>query len=272
MKKLIYSDDTAKIFLKNLAENELQNLDIKALEYYFDSITETITKQPITKNNQTININQSVELVYNFLEEPIKSIYDEILFTIFKFDLGPRGYFQYNHKTQERIINIPITKTMMDSYTIVHELIHYINSFPDPSYQSRRFLGEGISMSAEKLFGYYIKDENKAQYDINATINKINNAREKLVLLKHYLEHQEIILERLKQQSSINFLNECLSFQEPKIAEYIKYINGYIITTLIDDYEKMEYFNKQVSNDEKIDKILGKFNKKEYHNTIITRN
>lgn len=77
------------------------------------------------------------------------------------------AYSAYDIITKNRIIYIPLTDTIEDSFAIVHELMHDLNldiSMLDEN-PTRLFYTEGLSLLGEFLLEFYLKNKHIKQFN-----------------------------------------------------------------------------------------------------------
>jgi hypothetical protein len=127
------------------------------------------------------------------------------------------AYQFYDAEVNKGIIYVPVTFTLEDSYTIIHELFHDINcSYTGSSSVGRHYLTEGLSFLGELLFSEFLKSRN---------IKEVNHC-----LLKS--------METLKLQSLI------VNFELRLVLEYLKngYIDEYVVSNIFWSYST-EYYD-----------------------------
>ena len=56
------------------------------------------------------------------------------------------GQSYYNHESQRRVVEVPITRTIEDAFVMVHEVLHDMNLKPNSNTADRMLYTETISM------------------------------------------------------------------------------------------------------------------------------
>lgn len=175
------------------------------------------------KYRKKYSLEQSDKLVEEFLESLNPEYLDyyrlrkEDGTVVFDEKSHELAYQFYDAEVNKGIIYVPVTFTLEDSYTIVHELFHDINcSYTGSSSVGRHYLTEGLSFLGELLFSDFLKSKN---------IKEVNHC-----LLKS--------METLKLQALI------VNFELRLVLEYLKngYIDGYVVDNVFLSYPA-EYYD-----------------------------
>lgn len=117
-----------------------------------------------------IKLNYAVNLSYSFLKSISndyasyfeKRLNDGTILFSEKFEIG-ESY--YDLKSCKRVIHIPITKSIEDSYVMVHEILHDMNLTETFDSGCRVLVTEAISILGELLFRDFLIEHNLSKLD-----------------------------------------------------------------------------------------------------------
>lgn len=229
-----------------------------------------------------INVDDSINLVREYLSSIDKKYceeFDMLLRTgVFDIYLPEDDYFEHPEgalttpKPQAEIF-IPITYSLLDTITIIHEFFHYTNDVEDELIGSREVFTEMISIYFEFRFmeflikkGYDSLNMDKLVYDrLNATFDSANNLSFNSCIFDIYHNTGNINKENIKFVDKFRDAYEKNTeyildyYEDSEQLSQVKYfINdlGYVIGTLlvinalkepeISDI-RMNYINKNIS-------------------------
>lgn len=183
---------------------------------FIKTLNDIILKNPIKQKNQKydekIDINYSASLVYSFfksLNEEYASHFEKRLNdgTFIIDEALEIGQSYYNNDINKPIIEIPFTKTIEDSFVMVHELLHDINLNPENNSTHRLLFTETISMLGELLFKDFLvrnslcmKDSYKEIINTTISVNEmaISNSFD-LEMVKLYISNGYVSISDLKE-------------------------------------------------------------------------
>ena len=160
------------------------------------------------KGSRKMDFSKSLKLVREFLGKLNPSYleyYDKRVsdgsFEYSYNDMENNPYSNYDYKNDKRVIFIPISNTVDDGFSIVHELFHDMNMVIDINKLGlgRYFTTEALSFLGELLYADFLND--KGLYDINVNNNSLCYMRRKALVLNFKLN---VISEYLKN----GFLNK----------------------------------------------------------------
>ena len=171
------------------------------------------------KFRQKYHLDQSDKLVEEFLEilnpkylEYYRMRKEDGSF-IFDESCEKVAFQYYDFDNKKRLIYIPVTFTLEDSFSIIHELFHDINcSGSKCDSAGRNYFTEGISLLGELLFSDFLKSKN---------IKEVNNYILKAI---NGLKHEALEVD----------------FNLRLILEYLKvgYIDGYMVNDVFVSYPR----------------------------------
>lgn len=84
---------------------------------------------------------------------------------IFTYSNQESAWSAYDLETKDRIIYIPLTNTIVDCYSIVHELMHDLNLDVNIDSSTRFLYTEGLSLLGEFLLEFYLKNKHIKQFN-----------------------------------------------------------------------------------------------------------
>ncbi len=203
----------------------------------------------IFKYKEKININASMTYAYKFFKS-INSDYAQYFAaallneTFYVSESFGTAYSYYNYDINKKIIEIPYTKTIVDSYTIVHETLHDMNQDAENLTISRKLITESISMLGEMLFEKFLIENKISVQDNHKTVMnnfKVVNELSDRLSLELYL----IYTYKTQGYIDLKTINNIYqNFNEETINEFIEddykfniYFDGrYILGALISSY------------------------------------
>lgn len=160
---------------KNYANmaNIVDTSDIRLIKRLSEIILEERDVYYKYKYNEKITLRKTDKIVTNFLDylNPYYKEYynmrkrDGSFYLSYDNPENAAPYSAYDLETGNRIIYIPLTSTIEDSYSIVHELMHDINLSIDIDSPTRLFYTEGLSLLAEFLLEFYLNNKNIKQFN-----------------------------------------------------------------------------------------------------------
>lgn len=176
-------------------------------------------------------------------------------------------YSWINPETKEHEIYIPVTETISDAFSILHESFHEFNNYNELTFNSisRNHLSEGVSMASEFLLEDYLKKEkiNNYNYGPYENIKYIEEITKlvltKLQVIKLYLQDKNTYMfydiiyktkidkELLRQIKDFIYMNE------------FRYIIGILLASQINDFKTLRIMNESINQYDLdlIVKILG---------------
>lgn len=166
--------------------NYLEDASNKDL-IFIKSLNSIILKKTFSKKmldyKEKINLNYNASLAYTFfkyLSEDYaqyfeKRLNDGTIRFSHEYEIG-QSYYDFFNK--QRIIEIPITNTIEDSFVLVHEVLHDMNLKPDCVSECRMLYTETISMLGEILFEdflinhcFHISDSKRGIHNMFASVS-----------------------------------------------------------------------------------------------------
>lgn len=182
---------------------------------FVKALNNIILRNPLKRKHaeydEKIDLNYSASLAYSFfksLSEDYALYFEKrINDGTFRFSKKfPIGTSSYDKALKKRIINIPITNNIGDSFVMVHELLHDMNLDINGNTLCRMLTSEAISMLGELLFRDFLIKHNliaKDNYkpiinnflsvDSMATSNKFE-----LCIIEEYLQNGYVDISFLK--------------------------------------------------------------------------
>lgn len=135
--------------------------DLKFIKSLNDIILRNAFSKKILDYKEKIDLNYSASLAYTFfkyLSDDYASYFekrlnDGTIHFSYNYEIGQSYYDNTNKK---RIIEVPITNTIEDSFVMVHETLHDMNLKPNFISESRMLYYETISMLGEILFEEFL--------------------------------------------------------------------------------------------------------------------
>lgn len=255
-----YLEDTTLkdfVFVKNLNDIILKNTCFPKEVYY----------------KRKIKLNNAIRLSYSFLEcvnESYASYFEERLFdgTILfsqDFEIG-ESYYDCN--ANKRVINIPITESIEDSYVIIHEILHDMNLDETIDSKCRVLITEAISILGELLFRDFLiknnllkRDANKVILNIFYSIHKISSLTDlELNIINEYLKIGYVSMNFLKS-ILFNYEDDVIdksilnSGKELEIDYNQRYIIGIFFACYI--YDRIKKYPKMIGELMDINSIMN---------------
>ena len=189
---------------------ELKKLDtVYKKEYRFQKIENTLIDYL-----EQLNIQYRDYFILKTIDGTI--VYDEDQF-------DKTAYFDYDEENKKYIIYIPLTGTLHDIYTIIHELFHSINFDVNKNSVTRTIFTEFLSILGELLLEDYLKKKQIKDSRIN------NNANlEYLQLISLEVDFNIKLIDTYLEYGSLNEKNVRHIFSQYTVneMEYIKCVIG----------------------------------------------
>ena len=192
MEEILTLDQIVTKFVKDESNQEY----IEFLEQKIMPICEKIlSKQPqkLEKRNwsRKVNINESIENVYQFLKQEIGSNYANQFINIIrqerygnvKVEILPKSEYKddvFNEVDEKGRVHIFFNETPYDMFAIIHEMIHKMNRVDtiinNERYQTKiaEYFSESPSVMAEKLLGQWLVKNKKIS---NNDLRMVENDR-----------------------------------------------------------------------------------------------
>ena len=128
------------------------------------------------------------------------------------------GQSYYNHESQRRVVEVPITRTIEDAFVMVHEVLHDMNLKPNSNTVDRMLYTETISMLGEILFkdflciyNLHVKDGKRNIHNMFASVSSMAESNDfDLNLITEFIKNGYV---------DINFLNDLCSHYDSEIIE-----------------------------------------------------
>jgi hypothetical protein len=141
-------------------------------------------------------------------------------------DLYGNPYSTYDYEDDKRIIYIPISNTLEDGFSIIHELFHDMNMViePDKNVMGRYYVTEALSFLGEILYSDFLKE--KGIIDVNITNCSLCYMKYKALILNFKLNVIDAYLKNgfLNRKMVLDILN---SYGSSEVEDIIGYIyNG----------------------------------------------
>lgn len=243
-------DKLNEIVKKTVEEYEIENIN----EFAFTSqlsqmIFQNYKEINIPKYRSRVPLKKSIKYSYDFLDslshdysKELENLKSEIIFEKQNLQNYKDAYSDYDYETAKKIIYIPYSNNIGDSYNITHEIIHATSINKEFSY-TRNVFCESLSFLAEMLQKDYLKENNVRDYQINDK-EQINGLRYfniivdyQLNLINEYLNNGYIdisnFMDILKKYSIYdistisNYLLESVKNNEFDLNFKQRYIIGY---------------------------------------------
>lgn len=164
-------------------------------------------------------------------------------------------YSWINPETLKHEIYIPVTNTIGDAFSILHESFHEFNNYNIMTLNSisRNHLSEGVSMASEFLLEDYLKKQkiNNYNYGPYENIKYIEEITKlvltKLQVIKLYLQDKNTYMfydivyktnidkELLRQIKDFIYMNE------------FRYIIGILLASQINDFKTLKIMNESIN-------------------------
>ena len=169
------------------------------------------------------------------------------------------GYSMYNTETKKRSIYVPITNSIKDSFVIVHELMHDINSIDLINNGTRLSYTEALSLLSGFLLEDYLK-ENKVKdakvvntQNLIMILDKSIEIDFNLKIIEKYLEHNYIDITSYRDIYDFypsdyyvilnKTANKILNYKQMTLNFEMRYIIGILIATYMYDRTKQNKKN-----------------------------
>ena len=210
------------------------------------------------KYNEKIDIKKTDKIVTSFLDflNPYYKDYYNMRKQdgsfIFTYD-NPENTPAYSAHDLEgnRILYIPLTNTIEDSYAIVHELMHDLNLEVYIDSITRLFYTEGLSLLSEFLLEFYLKNKHVKQFN-NPNSNGLYSLKTKAIevdfnvkLIESYIQDGFIdrgSIIRILEDYPRNYVNDLeyilykiIDKEELTLDDEQPYIIGGLIATYMYD-------------------------------------
>lgn len=206
-------------------------------------LCEKIINQPeisLTNNlySTNYNLNDSINMIINFLGNIDESLKGQFEFLVTHVDESGEPILKFNtgkgNKVEDGKIYVDLENNLNDIFNIIHESFHYMNYYQlygindnneefnlGESYV-RKFYGEAISVTAEKLFGIYLVqnnfiNENDYNIRMNERLKATKKDAEAVILESEYIKMIQSGLEINEQ----NLQNIILKFTDDQIRSNI---------------------------------------------------
>ena len=268
MEEILTLDQIVTKFVKDESNQEY----IEFLEQKIMPICEKIlSKQPkeLEKRewSRKVDINESIENVYQFLKQEISSNYANQFINIIrqerygnvKVEILPKSEYKddvLNGVDEKGRVHIFFNETPYDMFAIIHEMIHKMNRvdtiIDNKRYQTKiaEYFSESPSVMAEKLLGQWLVKNKKIS---NNDLRMVENGRleDSKISVREVLIQAELI--RMKQsgkeltpENVLQMLTEKAHNSSKPIAEiFQKEIEEPLIINFILSEQEMTFFEGQ---------------------------
>lgn len=194
----------------------------------------------LINNNYSTNydLNESINMIINFLDNFDETIKEQFEFLVTHVDESGKPILQFNagkgNKVEDGKIYVDLENNLNDIFNIIHESFHYMNYYQIKGVNDngeefnlgenyvRDFYGEAVSITAEKLFGNYLVQNNFiSENDYNIRMNERLKSTKKdaqaIILESEYIKMKQTGLEINDQ----NLQNVELKFKNDQIRSNI---------------------------------------------------
>lgn len=268
MEEILTLDQIVTEFVKDESNKEY----IEFLEQKIIPICEKIlSKQPqkLEKRNwsRKVDINESIENVYQFLKQEIGSNYANQFINIIrqerygnvKVEILPKSEYKddvLNGVDEKGRVHIFFNETPYDMFAIIHEMIHKMNRvdtiIDNKRYQTKiaEYFSESPSVMAEKLLGQWLVKNKKIS---NNDLRMVENGRleDSKISVREVLIQAELI--KMKQagkeltlENVLQMLTEKANNISNPIAEVFKQeIEEPLVINFILSEQEMTFFEGQ---------------------------
>ena len=280
MEEILTLDQIVTKFVKDESNKEY----IEFLEQKIIPICEKIlSKQPqkLEKRNwsRKVDINESIENVYQFLKQEINPYFANQFMNIIrqerygniKVNILPRSEYKdknyyFNEVDKKGKVHIYFNETPYDMFSIIHEMIHKMNEtyeiIDNEKYQTElaQYFAESPSMMAEKLLGkWLVKNKKITHNDLKIVENerlKDSKFFVKEILIEYELIKMKQAGEELTPENILKRLTDRANHSPETIAKIFKHeikeptiINGILLNQTMGFIASQQYIMGQHLSD-----------------------
>lgn len=197
--------------------------ELKLIKSLNDIVLRNKFNQKILGYKEKMDLDYTASLAYTFfkyLSEDYASYFEKRLTDgTIKFSKDYLiGQSYYNHESQRRVVEVPITRTIEDAFVMVHEVLHDMNLKPNSNTADRMLYTETISMLGEILFedflciyNLHVKDGKRNIHNMFASVSSMAESNDfDLNLITEFIKNGYV---------DMNFLNDLCSHYDSKIIE-----------------------------------------------------
>lgn len=280
MEEILTLDQIVTKFVKDESNKDY----IEFLEQKIMPICEKIlSKQPqeLEKRewSRKVDINESIENVYQFLKQEIGSNYANQFINIIrqerygniKVNILPRSEYKdknyyFNEVDKKGKVHIYFNETPYDMFSIIHEMIHKMNEtyeiIDNEKYKTElaQYFAESPSMMAEKLLGkWLVKNKKITHNDLKIVENerlKDSKFFVKEILIEYELIKMKQAGEELTPENILKRLTDRANHSPETIAKIFKHeikeptiINGILLNQTMGFIASQQYIMGQHLSD-----------------------
>ena len=280
MEEILTLDQIVTKFVKDESNKEY----IEFLEQKIMPICEKIlSKQPqkLEKRNwsRKVDINESIENVYQFLKQEINPYFANQFMNIIrqerygniKVNILPRSEYKdknyyFNEVDKKGKVHIYFNETPYDMFSIIHEMIHKMNEtyeiIDNEKYKTElaQYFAESPSMMAEKLLGkWLVKNKKITHNDLKIVENerlKDSKFFVKEILIEYELIKMKQAGEELTPENILKRLTDRANHSPETIAKIFKHeikeptiINGILLNQTMGFIASQQYIMGQHLSD-----------------------
>lgn len=280
MEEILTLDQIVTKFVKDESNKEY----IEFLEQKIIPICEKIlSKQPqkLEKRNwsRKVDINESIENVYQFLKQEINPYFANQFMNIIrqerygniKVNILPRSEYKdknyyFNEVDKKGKVHIYFNETPYDMFSIIHEMIHKMNEtyeiIDNEKYKTElaQYFAESPSMMAEKLLGkWLVKNKKITHNDLKIVENerlKDSKFFVKEILIEYELIKMKQAGEELTPENILKRLTDRANHSTETIAKIFKHeikeptiINGILLNQTMGFIASQQYIMGQHLSD-----------------------
>lgn len=280
MEEILTLDQIVTKFVKDESNKEY----IEFLEQKIIPICEKIlSKQPqkLEKRNwsRKVDINESIENVYQFLKQEINPYFANQFMNIIrqerygniKVNILPRSEYKdknyyFNEVDKKGKVHIYFNETPYDMFSIIHEMIHKMNEtyeiIDNEKYKTElaQYFAESPSMMAEKLLGkWLVKNKKITHNDLKIVENerlKDSKFFVKEILIEYELIKMKQAGEELTPENILKRLTDRANHSTEAIAKIFKHeikeptiINGILLNQTMGFIASQQYIMGQHLSD-----------------------
>ena len=280
MEETLTLDQIVTEFVKDESNQEY----IEFLEQKIMPICEKIlSKQPqkLEKRNwsRKVDINESIENVYQFLKQEINPYFANQFMNIIrqerygniKVNILPRSEYKdknyyFNEVDKKGKVHIYFNETPYDMFSIIHEMIHKMNEtyeiIDNEKYKTElaQYFAESPSMMAEKLLGkWLVKNKKITHNDLKIVENerlKDSKFFVKEILIEYELIKMKQAGEELTPENILKRLTDRANHSPETIAKIFKHeikeptiINGILLNQTMGFIASQQYIMGQHLSD-----------------------
>lgn len=280
MEEILTLDQIVTEFVKDESNKEY----IEFLEQKIIPICEKIlSKQPqkLEKRNwsRKVDINESIENVYQFLKQEINPYFANQFMNIIrqerygniKVNILPRSEYKdknyyFNEVDKKGKVHIYFNETPYDMFSIIHEMIHKMNEtyeiIDNEKYKTElaQYFAESPSMMAEKLLGkWLVKNKKITHNDLKIVENerlKDSKFFVKEILIEYELIKMKQAGEELTPENILKRLTDRANHSPETIAKIFKHeikeptiINGILLNQTMGFIASQQYIMGQHLSD-----------------------